>query len=288
MAVIAFAAPGLLFACAKGGSPGPDLSGGPDARPAGFIDARPMGQRPDAMPGEEADARIIRPIDGPPGSIDGPPRSVDGPPGSVDGPPIIDAPPPDAAPQAVSITITHSNDPTTVLDGNSTACIDTGTGFHQDNSYIRAFVLNDFDITSDFTVTSVTIGIETAQSGSGSQTIEVRFSTFTGALTFANMDRIGTFTVDLTDRDLARVQINLPDPGLRVPAGSQLAVEIFTPNGDDEGNAFIIGSNDSGQSDGSFLAAPDCGINEPTLASNPAIGFPDMDIVMSVTGTHIP
>ncbi len=48
------------------------------------------------------------------------------------------------------------------------------------------------------------------------------------------------------------------------------------------GQQFFIGSNAVGQTAPSYLAAADCGVTEPTDTA--AIGFPDMHIVMNVTG----
>src|SRR5690606_28587580 len=48
------------------------------------------------------------------------------------------------------------------------------------------------------------------------------------------------------------------------------------------GGVFYIGSNGAGQSAPSYLAATDCGISEP--ATTDSIGWPDMHIVMNVSG----
>ncbi len=132
----------------------------------------------------------------------------------------------------------------TVTAGNSVACND-GTA-HTDNSYWRAFTLADFGITGDFNVCSVEIGVEQATSGAGqggSQPITVNLYTsdqafptgFPGSLTL-----IGTSATTVADQALTLV--NFPVTGLAV-AGSQLVVEIFTPNGQGVGNLFFIGSN---------------------------------------------
>ena len=66
------------------------------------------------------------------------------------------------------------------------------------------------------------------------------------------------------------------------PAGSVLVVEVFTPNGQTTNNSFFIGSNAAGQTGPSYIAAADCTIPEP--ATTASIGFPNMHIVMNVTG----
>ena len=66
------------------------------------------------------------------------------------------------------------------------------------------------------------------------------------------------------------------------PAGSELVVEIFTPDGQTAGHSFFIGSNNLGQTGPSYLLAADCGVTVPTPTGS--IGFPGMHIVMNVTG----
>ena len=66
------------------------------------------------------------------------------------------------------------------------------------------------------------------------------------------------------------------------PAGSTLVVEIDSPDMSGTGRLFI-GSNSAGQTAPSYLASESCGLLEPTDTAE--LGFPDMHIVMSVTGT---
>ncbi|RLE27116.1 MAG: hypothetical protein DRJ61_17770 [Acidobacteria bacterium] len=70
------------------------------------------------------------------------------------------------------------------------------------------------------------------------------------------------------------------------PAVDHLVVEVFTPDGQATGESFYIGSNADGQTGPSYIAAASCGITEPTDTA--AIGFPDMHIVMNVTGDVLP
>jgi hypothetical protein len=173
----------------------------------------------------------------------------------------------------------------TVTSGNSASC-NNGVG-HTDNSYWRAFNLPDFGITGDFDVCSVEIGVEQATSGAGqggSQPITVNLYTsnqpfptgFPGSLT-----QIGTVNSTVTDQSLTLITI--PVTGT-APAGSQLVVEIFTPDGESVGNLFFIGSNASAETNPSYISAAACGVATPVTTST--IGFPDMHIVMHVFGTE--
>jgi hypothetical protein len=176
-------------------------------------------------------------------------------------------------------TITHSTS-NTVISGNSVSC--NAAGLHADNSYFRAFTLADFSITEDFNISMVEIGVEQATGAGGTQPITVYLYTssqpfptgYPGSLT-----QIGTADINVPDQSLTLFQI--PVSGT-APAGSQLVVEIFTPDGQTAGHSFFIGSNDLGETDPSYILAADCAITVPTATGT--IGFPNMQIVMSVTG----
>jgi len=186
---------------------------------------------------------------------------------------------------------------------NSFSC-NNGSG-HSDNSYWRAFTLTAFSITNNFNVQSVDIGIESATSGgapskSGSkgsafsrnnqkgnapkggtgQPLTLRLYTNTGApFPGGSLNLIATANYTIPDQALTIV--NLPITAF-VPAGSELVVEAFTPNGQNAGNLFFIGSNAEPETGPSYVSAPDCNITSPTPTAN--IGFPDMHVVMNVNG----
>ncbi|MCU1266309.1 MAG: Peptidase domain protein [Acidobacteria bacterium] len=208
-------------------------------------------------------------------------------------------------------TITHSTSQA-ITPLNSVSCND-GVG-HTDNSYWRAFSLPAFSITNIFHVTSVDVGIETASAtaapiplrpkgpsgisrhsarqagragnapkGVGTQPATVRVyrqtagsfpSGFPGSLSL-----LGTSNFNVTDQ--AATIINVPITA-DVPAGSELVVEVFTPDGTATGSLIFIGSNSAPETGPSYLSAADCGISTPTTTA--ALGFPDMHIVMNVHG----
>lgn len=206
-------------------------------------------------------------------------------------------------------TITHSSSQT-IEPLNSVSCND-GVG-HTDNSYWRAFTLPSFSINNIFHVTSVDVGIESASSGgviansksakssgitknkataskrrgaspngAGGQPVTVRLYTNTGGA-FPGGTRNLLQTANFTNiADQSGTIINFPI-NADVPAGSELVVEFFTPDGTATGNLLFIGSNSAAETGPSYLSAPDCGVNNPTTTS--ALGFPDMHIVMNVNG----
>ncbi|MBT8383243.1 MAG: DUF4397 domain-containing protein [Ignavibacteria bacterium] len=178
-----------------------------------------------------------------------------------------------------AITITHSATQT-ITTGNSVSC--NAGGLHTDNSYFRAFDLPSFGITNDFNITEVSIGIETAAGTGGTQPITVNLWTssqpfptgFPGSVT-----QIGTASLNVPDQTLTVFPIAVTGTA---PAGSELVVEIFTPDGQTAGHSFFIGSNADGETGPSYLLAADCGVTTPTPTGS--IGFPNMHIVMNVTG----
>ena len=178
-----------------------------------------------------------------------------------------------------AVTITHSLSQT-IIPLNSVSC--NAGGLHTDNSYYRAFDLTSFGITDDFDITLVEIGVETATGAGGSQPITCNLYTSTPAFPGGfpgSLTLIGT--VDITVTDQTETILPIPITGT-APAGSELVVEIFTPDGQTAGNSFFIGSNNLGETGPSYLLAADCGITVPTTTGG--IGFPDMHIVMNVTG----
>lgn len=206
-------------------------------------------------------------------------------------------------------TITHSSSQA-IQPLNSVSCND-GFG-HTDNSYWRAFNLPAFSITNTFHVTSVDVGIETATSnggvrpnaargksasgitknaakarkqvsgpnGAAGQPVTVRLYRNTGGA-FPGGTRNLLATGNFVLADQAGTIVNFPIAA-NVPAGSELVLEFFTPDGTVAGNLIFIGSNPAAETGPSYLSAADCGVPNPTTTA--ALGFPAMHIVMNVNG----
>ncbi len=212
----------------------------------------------------------------------------DTPPGEPDASPRDDydaaGPAPDAPPQGpVQITISHSATQD-IVQANSVSCNGGDPDFfHAENSYYRTFLLSNFGITSAFDITRVEIGIEQATGFGGSQPASVNLYTVSGAFQLANLTQIGSANITVVDQNQTVLAVPIT---ATAPAGSTLAVEFLTPDGQAAQHALFIGSNTDAETAPSYLRAPTCDINEPTATAN--IGFPDMHIVMNVTGTHMP
>src|SRR5262249_4849770 len=96
------------------------------------------------------------------------------------------------------------------------------------------------------------------------------------------LTQIGTFPTTVADQ--TGTLVNFPVTGT-APAGSQLVVEIFTPNSVGVGNLFFIGSNTDPETKPSYISAADCDAPDPV----PTDGLIDgliMHIVMHVFGTE--
>lgn len=178
-----------------------------------------------------------------------------------------------------TITQSQSQD---IVNENSVACVNSSLQ-HSDNAYLRAFRLTDYGIGGAFAVNEVEFGIELAQAGSGgSQPVRVRLYRLTdpsGPVNYGNLTTLATANVNISNQSLSRYTVPIAGTA---PAGSVLVVEVFTPNGQAAGHMFFIGSNPYGQSAPSYLAAANCGISQP--ATTASIGYPNMHIVMNVTG----
>lgn len=176
-------------------------------------------------------------------------------------------------------TLSHSTSQSIVVP-NSVVCGNEQTGFTARNSYYRVFdLINDFGINAAFNVTSIEFGVEKAVAQNGTQPITVNLYTLNGELLQENLTQIGSETISLSDQTGSIVNVPL---NRTVPVNSTLVVEVLSENEDEDSNTFLIGSNNAGQSDQSYIRAPSCNLNEITdLAS---LDFSAMHIVMNVNG----
>lgn len=247
----------LLVACQPtiGDAP-PGLGGGSEA------DAGPGGT-PD-----RPDAAVFDPVDagGLPGGDDDD--------GDGDGP-------------VVQLVTLSQNTDDEILPDHSVGCVEQdGSGNpvqNRENSYYRLFDLDDEGVNGDLDVTEVHVAIQSASTQDDSaQPITVRLHQVSGQLVLANMTELASTDVDVEPQAGTVLDVPL---SARVDAGSQLAVEVFVPNST-VGRLLFIGANDAGQTAPSFIRAPlgNCAITEPTDLADVAEGFPDVHLILSVSG----
>lgn len=174
--------------------------------------------------------------------------------------------------QAGSVVVTQSatND---IISPNAVSC--SAAGIHIDNFYYRLFDISTLG--GDFSPSNVQFGVETATGGP--QDVRVRIydsGDFADTLTDTNV----AFETTISIMDQALTLVDVPAAGT-LSSGSMI-VEIFTPVGPNGTESFFIGSNTAGQTAPSFIRADGCAITAPTDFA--AIGFPDVHIVMNITG----
>jgi subtilisin family serine protease len=191
-------------------------------------------------------------------------------------------PTPTPTPGVCPSTITQSASQV-IVSGNSVACVDDATGFTTDNSYWRAFNMAAFTGGQQYDTTTISFGIELAESGGGTgQSVIVNLYANNGA-PFPGGTRvlIGSAPLTAADQSLTVLSANLT---ATVPAGTlELVMEVHSPDGVPDGNRFFIGSNASGETGPSYISAVACGIPDPTPFAT--IGFPDVHVVFNVNGS---
>lgn len=193
---------------------------------------------------------------------------------------------PDAGPGTPMMRTLSQTTADTIVDANSVSCNGGDPPTHSENHYFRVFDLPAAGINSAFQVSQVTVGIESASSGTGTQPATIILHTLTGAPALANLTQLGSFPITVADQlaGLRDFPVNAT-----APPGSKLVVEFTTPDGSLAGNLLFIGSNTAGETAPSYITAPlaapgGCEITE--LTTTGAIGFPTMHVVMKVTGTY--
>jgi len=175
------------------------------------------------------------------------------------------------------LTFTHSRSQS-VGAGSGAACARNRGTITAATSYLRHFTLSDFDITGELAVTSVSFGVESLRGAA--QTVTVNLHTMAdpgGPFRYDNFDPIGSAEVTLRPQTMSIVEV--PVTGT-APAGSTLVVEVAAP--DLRRGSFYPGANPDGQAAPSYLASAACGLPEP--APTAALGFPDLQFLLDVTG----
>lgn len=181
---------------------------------------------------------------------------------------------------AGAATLWHNTNTTTIVVNNSISC--NLAGEHANTSYWRTFTPLTFGYHLTFSISAVRIGVEEALAGSGgNQPITVRLYANSGAA-FPGGTRtlIGT-----TNTTVANGSLFFQDIPVTVSpqiVGTEIVVEVFTPNGQAVNNRFFIGSNNLGQSAPGYISAADCSAPNPTNLA--VAGAPNMHTLIGLTG----
>lgn len=210
----------------------------------------------------------------------------------VDAPAQIDAP----GPQTRTLVETTSQ---TLKAAASIACpSQTGTGTAA-NNYYRVFDPAAFGITTDFKVTQVAFQVEACHSyigGTSGTTVAVRVGTYNGTpgntLAAANMTVLAS-NPTVTVPEVIESGSPPTTPGATVtapisatiPAGTKLFVEVDSPDGTNR-YYFYMGANDGGETAPGYVLGPACNITTPTNVSTVSGSFPNVDLLLTVTGSY--
>lgn len=178
------------------------------------------------------------------------------------------------------IELSHS---TSMVPAASAAISCNAGGYHEENSYYRAFDLPALlGSLAPLRVTSVDIGIEQATDGPAGlgQPVDVRLYT-AAALppTVAGLTLVASATTTIADQALTIVTLPIE---ATIPRTAILVVEVHTPNASVGGDLFFLGANAAGQTAPSYIRASACGISE--ITSLAGVGFPNVHWVMLVRG----
>jgi hypothetical protein len=135
----------------------------------------------------------------------------------------------------------------------------------------------DHGISTAFTATRVDFAIEEANATAGSQTVQVRLHTLSGAFVRSNLTTLTDQTVTIPNQSLTSMAVTLSPPRV-IPAGSTLVFEVFSPNGTVTGNTFYLGSNTATETGPSYISpATGCVITEPATSTRSASPGPPGD-----------
>ena len=183
----------------------------------------------------------------------------------------------------IAQTLTHSTSQTIEID-NSLAC-ELFTGIIKDNTFYRHFVLSDFGITSSYDITSIDYGVEKLVNAPGAgYPVTIGIYSVTGGFPSGSLTLITEVTENLQDQTLTLRNVPIT---ASILANSEFVVAVSVPSDDisDGGSGMVtfqIGSNNDGETDDSYISAPNCNLNIPTAFVDQ--GRPDINIVMNVNG----
>lgn len=174
----------------------------------------------------------------------------------------------------------QETDDTEVAPSLSLACSDAaGT---KENSWYRMFRLADFGIDNALTVYRVNFGVQTAI---GEQRVKVSIGTYAGnagavELDTTKIDVLGLTTINVPEGKAFIAQAQFP--GIVIPAGSNLVVEVKTEGRD--GSFFYLGSTKSAEMIPGYLRAPTCNTPSPLMTS--ALGYVQTHLIIDVSGSR--
>ncbi len=178
----------------------------------------------------------------------------------------------------------HETADDTIAPGMSVGCGDPNTLVTRDNTWIRAFELDESSIASTFHISGVTFAVE---SSSEAVSLNVAVGTYTGTAfddrldmsTFTELDS-GTISIPTTLSGRLYSVPLLAD----IPAHATLVVQIIAPDLNSSSGKFRIGSTVGNETHPGYIQSTACGIATPETTA--LAGKPNAHLIIAVTGTE--
>ena len=180
-----------------------------------------------------------------------------------------------------------SNTSQEILSG-SIACSDSSTGVVSENHYLKKFDLTDLGVADEFDIYSFQFGIQSVHSARGFgpslnlqiklwQTKATDFPATWGSGDYNELVSKSIVVSNAADSTMVTIDFDYP---ITVERDDIIIAQVT--NNDLEGQTFYIGSNNAADNQPSYIMAQGCNISIPTPVAD--LGFPDMNIVMSLVG----
>lgn len=147
----------------------------------------------------------------------------------------------------------------------------------------RSFNLESFGITSDFTVTGVAFGAGFSQFD-GPREFTLKLATTDAPYPNGSLTELYSGQVFIFGEEQGTLKdFELTAPVV-VPAGSELVMS-FEKDQDPARTSWAAATNEAGHTAPAYITAPDCNISTPTVLRLPFGGNPEIQVLMTITGT---
>ena len=158
---------------------------------------------------------------------------------------------------------------------------------HRESWYSQAFNLPKLNAPDNLQIDEFEFAVNRAVGKDGSQPVTVRLYEIVGSGDMSELEELGSADADVDD--LEKDYVSIPfDPPVLLPDGAVVLAEVYAPEGEDDGNLLLLGLNNRGHSNGSFLRFPDCGFLQTVNIDE---AFPDIagsGWVFSIRGAVVP
>jgi hypothetical protein len=171
-----------------------------------------------------------------------------------------------------------------IVPGDGISCTeDTPDQFVSDNQYLRRFDLNFHNAGGGITISSMTMGVEVADSADNNVpgSFNVYALDHTAELTRTNLGApLASVTVNYSNGTLDPHSVTAPITAT-IPAGKDLVIEAAVDEATDD-EVFFPGANEAPELGPTYLASVGCEITDPLTMGD--IGFDGLAVVLFAHG----